>query len=99
MASSGGAVRWDPQLSRYTKDTVDDGLVSNTVLGIAFALPNMFRRFFAEGAFNMAFVPMFSRKLENDDAPRQFAQDAFAGLGGAAERAGPSPRRSSPRSR
>ena len=31
---------------------------------IAFALPNMFRRFFAEGAFNMAFVPMFSKKLE-----------------------------------
>ena len=30
---------------------------------IAFSLPNMFRRFFAEGAFNMAFVPMFSKKL------------------------------------
>ena len=29
---------------------------------IAFSLPNMFRRFFAEGAFNMAFVPMFSKK-------------------------------------
>ncbi|MEM9637311.1 MAG: lipid II flippase MurJ, partial [Pseudomonadota bacterium] len=26
---------------------------------VAFRLPNMFRRFFAEGAFNMAFVPMF----------------------------------------
>ena len=26
---------------------------------VAFSLPNMFRRFFAEGAFNMAFVPMF----------------------------------------
>lgn len=32
---------------------------------VAFALPNMFRRFFAEGAFNMAFVPMFSKKLES----------------------------------
>ena len=32
---------------------------------VAFAFPNMFRRFFAEGAFNMAFVPMFSKKLEN----------------------------------
>ncbi len=29
---------------------------------VAFSLPNMFRRFFAEGAFNMAFVPMFSKK-------------------------------------
>ena len=48
---------------------------------IAFSLPNLFRRFFAEGAFNMAFVPMFSKKLETDDAPQEFARDAFAGLG------------------
>ena len=48
---------------------------------IAFALPNMFRRFFAEGAFNLAFVPMFSKKLEADDEPLKFAQDAFVGLG------------------
>ena len=47
---------------------------------IAFALPNMFRRFFAEGAFNMAFVPMFSKKLEKGDDPVSFARDAFAGL-------------------
>ena len=47
---------------------------------IAFALPNMFRRFFAEGAFNMAFVPMFSKKLEADDNPAGFAQQAFSGL-------------------
>jgi len=47
---------------------------------IAFALPNMFRRFFAEGAFNMAFVPLFSKKLETGDDPETFARDAFAGL-------------------
>ncbi len=47
---------------------------------IAFALPNMFRRFFAEGAFNMAFVPMFSKKLEAGDDATGFARDAFAGL-------------------
>ena len=29
---------------------------------IAFTLPNMFRRFFAEGAFNLAFVPMFAKR-------------------------------------
>ena len=40
----------------------------------------MFRRFFAEGAFNMAFVPMFSKKLEGGDDPAGFARDAFAGL-------------------
>lgn len=33
---------------------------------VAFRLPNMFRRFFAEGAFNMAFVPMFAKKAEGD---------------------------------
>ncbi|SMX39093.1 murein biosynthesis integral membrane protein MurJ [Octadecabacter ascidiaceicola] len=44
---------------------------------IAFSLPNMFRRFFAEGAFNMAFVPMFAKKLETDSDAKTFAQDAF----------------------
>lgn len=46
----------------------------------AFSLPNMFRRFFAEGAFNTAFVPLFSKKLEDGDNPRQFAEEAFSGL-------------------
>ncbi|MBB1490354.1 MULTISPECIES: murein biosynthesis integral membrane protein MurJ [unclassified Paracoccus (in: a-proteobacteria)] len=48
---------------------------------VALSLPNMFRRFFAEGAFNTAFVPMFSKKLESGEDPRRFAADAFAGLG------------------
>ncbi len=56
-----------------------DGPVAEAFL-IAFSLPNMFRRFFAEGAFNMAFVPMFSKKLEADDDPKGFANDAFGGL-------------------
>ncbi|MEO9651960.1 MAG: murein biosynthesis integral membrane protein MurJ [Roseobacter sp.] len=47
---------------------------------VAFRLPNMFRRFFAEGAFNMAFVPMFSKKVEGDENADDFASDAFAGL-------------------
>jgi len=47
---------------------------------VAFSLPNMFRRFFAEGAFNMAFVPMFSKKLQAGDDPHGFARDAFSGL-------------------
>lgn len=48
---------------------------------IAFSLPNMFRRFFAEGAFNMAFVPLFSKKLEGGEDAKGFAQDALSGLG------------------
>ncbi len=47
---------------------------------VAFSLPNVFRRFFAEGAFNMAFVPMFSKKLEADEDPDGFAREAFSGL-------------------
>ncbi|MEZ5752782.1 MAG: murein biosynthesis integral membrane protein MurJ [Paracoccaceae bacterium] len=45
---------------------------------VAFSLPNMFRRFFAEGAFNPAFIPMFTKKLEaNRDDAEHFARDAF----------------------
>ena len=49
---------------------------------VAFRLPNMFRRFFAEGAFNAAFVPLFAKKLEGEgrDAAREFAEEALAGL-------------------
>ncbi len=46
----------------------------------AFRLPNMFRRFFAEGAFNAAFVPMFAKKLEGEEGAGTFARDAFNGL-------------------
>ena len=49
---------------------------------VAFRLPNMFRRFFAEGAFNMAFVPLFAKKLEGEGeaAARTFAVQAMSGL-------------------
>ena len=47
---------------------------------VAFTLPNMFRRFFAEGAFNTAFVPMFAKRLESDENARGFAEEAFSGL-------------------
>lgn len=48
---------------------------------IAFSLPNLFRRFFAEGAFNMAFIPMFSKRLERDENAGEFMNEAFAALG------------------
>ena len=47
---------------------------------VAFSLPNMFRRFFAEGAFNMAFVPMFAKKLEAGEDAEAFARDAWSGM-------------------
>ncbi|MDO5756371.1 MAG: murein biosynthesis integral membrane protein MurJ [Rhodobacterales bacterium] len=46
----------------------------------AFRLPNMFRRFFAEGAFNAAFVPMYSKRLEAGQDADGFASLAFSGL-------------------
>ncbi len=46
----------------------------------AFRLPNMFRRFFAEGAFNAAFVPMFSKRLEAEENADGFASLAMSGL-------------------
>ena len=47
---------------------------------LAFSLPNLFRRFFAEGAFNIAFVPMFSKKLASGDDRLAFARDALSML-------------------
>lgn len=47
---------------------------------VAFRLPNMFRRFFAEGAFNMAFVPLFAKRLEAGEDAKGFAEEAFSGL-------------------
>lgn len=51
---------------------------------VAFKFPNFFRRLFAEGAFNAAFVPMFSRQLasEGADAARETAEQVFAVLMG-----------------
>ncbi len=47
-----------------------------------FRFPNLFRRLFAEGAFNIAFIPLFAKELEGggNDAARKFGQDVFAVL-------------------
>lgn len=47
---------------------------------VAFSLPNTFRRFFAEGAFNTAFVPLFAKKFEGGEDAQGFAEDALSGL-------------------
>ena len=46
----------------------------------AFRLPNLFRRLFAEGAFNAAFAPLFAEKLEKEGSKSaaNFAQEAMA---------------------
>ena len=48
---------------------------------LAFTLPNTFRRLFAEGAFSVAFVPMYSRELHGEGgeaAAAEFAGDVLA---------------------
>lgn len=46
---------------------------------IAFRFPNLFRRVFAEGAFNAAFVPLYSGKLEAEgaEAADRLASETF----------------------
>jgi putative peptidoglycan lipid II flippase len=48
----------------------------------AFQFPNLFRRIFAEGAFNSAFVPLYTDKLEDDglDEARRFAREVASML-------------------
>lgn len=52
------------------------------VFFVAFKFPNLFRRLFAEGAFNMAFVPIFAGLVEAEGElkARQFADQAMAVL-------------------
>ncbi|WEK48256.1 MAG: murein biosynthesis integral membrane protein MurJ [Candidatus Andeanibacterium colombiense] len=48
---------------------------------LAFTLPNTFRRLFAEGAFSVAFVPMYGKKLHGEDGEREagiFANDVLS---------------------
>ncbi|MDZ5697185.1 murein biosynthesis integral membrane protein MurJ [Chelativorans sp. M5D2P16] len=48
----------------------------------AFRFPNLFRRLFAEGAFNTAFIPLFSKEMEGGgmEAARKFGEDVLAVL-------------------
>ncbi|MBW8309275.1 MAG: murein biosynthesis integral membrane protein MurJ [Candidatus Paracaedibacteraceae bacterium] len=49
---------------------------------VAFKFPNLFRRIFAEGAFNAAFVPLFSRKLvsEGREPAKALAEVIFSAM-------------------
>lgn len=62
-------------------DVLGTGPVADAFF-VAFRLPNLFRRLFAEGAFNAAFVPLFSRRLEQTGAvaAKVFAEQALSVL-------------------
>lgn len=57
------------------------GIVADAFF-VAFKLPNLFRRLFAEGAFNSAFVPLFARSVEEGGAAdaRRFAEEILSAL-------------------
>ena len=45
---------------------------------VAFRLPNTFRRLFAEGTFNAAFIPSYAEeKLKGENEGKKFADDVF----------------------
>ncbi|WP_337268003.1 murein biosynthesis integral membrane protein MurJ [Oryzifoliimicrobium ureilyticus] len=48
----------------------------------AFRFPNLFRRLFAEGAFNAAFVPLFAKEIEANgtEGAKRFSEEVFGVL-------------------
>lgn len=47
----------------------------------AFRFPNLFRRLFAEGAFNAAFIPLFAKRLEEGEkSAKEFTRDVVSVL-------------------
>ncbi|MCL2567030.1 MAG: murein biosynthesis integral membrane protein MurJ [Alphaproteobacteria bacterium] len=63
----------DILLSRY----LGAGLLSDAFF-VAFKIPNLFRRLFAEGSMQAAFVPIFAKLLGEDKAKaREFAAQVF----------------------
>ncbi len=74
-------------LSSRVLGFIRDILIANTLgtgpvadaFFVAFRFPNLFRRLFAEGAFNAAFVPLFAKRVEGEGMAeaRKFASDAL----------------------
>src|ERR1044072_1148733 len=48
----------------------------------AFQVPHTFRRLFAEGAFNAAFVPLFAKEIEThgNEGAKRFSEEVFGVL-------------------
>ncbi|MCP4385514.1 MAG: murein biosynthesis integral membrane protein MurJ [Hyphomicrobiales bacterium] len=61
--------------------TLGAGWISDAFF-VAFRIPNLFRRLFAEGAFNPAFVPLFARRLEGEgeQSARRFGSESLSAL-------------------
>jgi putative peptidoglycan lipid II flippase len=70
------------RLFGFVRDMMLSRLLGASAMGdawqLAFQLPNIFRRLFAEGAFSAAFVPLFNRKAAEDGDDRNDAAQHFA---------------------
>jgi putative peptidoglycan lipid II flippase len=70
----------------FIRDVLIAGLLGASAVAdaffVAFRVPYIFRRLFAEGGFDAAFIPLFAGRLHagGADAARAFAGQALAGL-------------------
>ena len=68
----------------FVRDMIGSRLLgashANDAFNLAFLLPNIFRRLFAEGAFSSGFVPLFSRRLQSggEREAERFSNDILA---------------------
>ncbi|WP_284126513.1 murein biosynthesis integral membrane protein MurJ [Parerythrobacter aestuarii] len=69
----------------FVRDILIARVLGATAMGdawqLAFMLPNIFRRLFAEGAFASAFVPLFNRRMKEDgdiSEARRFAESVLS---------------------
>lgn len=64
----------------FVRDVLIARVLGATAMGdawqLAFMLPNLFRRLFAEGAFASAFVPLFNRRMKGDGDEEADMSDA-----------------------
>ena len=85
-ATTVGGMTMISRLMGFVRDILIAGVLGAGPIAdaffVAFRFPNLFRRLFAEGAFNAAFVPLFARELETGGkvAARNFAQEALSVL-------------------
>ncbi|MBI2735990.1 MAG: murein biosynthesis integral membrane protein MurJ [Rhodospirillales bacterium] len=74
------------RLVGFARDVVLSAVLGSGAMAdaffVAFKLPNLFRRLFAEGAFSAAFVPLFARELQDHGRAEAlaFARQAHAAL-------------------
>lgn len=85
FATVGGATMASRVLG-FVRDMLLAAVAGTGIVGdawaVAFRLPNLFRRLFAEGAFNSAFIPLFGRAVEEtgDDGARKLASEVGSAL-------------------